>query len=165
MTEMNLTKYQSENANQNLLDLARSCRCRFLRAANLLEINNENIHALELAYSNTIDLRPLRPAWVHLCERYNTERVDFHPRLLNEFVDDVIQSWSKFVYHDLFPKLDQDDEFVRNVLRALDLIPSRSAENAAKFVYFYFDEMTLPDSPPPWDEGIEELRSKKNLLF
>ena len=61
-------------------------------------------------------------------------------------VDKRPNAWVK----DAFPTLLQDDELVRNVLRALGAIPCTDAKLAVLALTATLTNMTLPAQRPPW---------------
>ncbi|MBN2299512.1 MAG: hypothetical protein JXM72_13000 [Deltaproteobacteria bacterium] len=144
-----LKRIQEEHAVQALTSLFMHCRNRFLRSAELVEINGSAIDQLrKFGFQTRVDLSPLIPAWQYVCKRYRDERYDPQMQLFCDNGTKLEQMWGQFVYHDLVPQLLRENEFVRNVLRALGGIPCTSPDKAAGAVYQYFLEMTLPAMQP-----------------
>ena len=86
-----------------------------------------------------------------------SERYDAQVTLFEDHDIHVQKDWGTFVYWEVFPNLLDDDELVRNILRALGGLSCRSPEEAALTVRLYINEMALPTAPPPWapEEVIE----------
>lgn len=146
-----LREVQRQHAVYDLTALARSCRRRFLLSASLLEIQSAQIRKLEeFGVQSGIEIWPLLTAYSLLCDRWNTSfhtgQVSLFPTPHDE--DDII--WSRYFHHVLVPHLLLQDEFVRNILRSLRAIPSVSPADAAESVRQYIQEMTLPNTKPPW---------------
>jgi hypothetical protein len=157
MSLKNLNQIQAETRIQMLHNLAMTCQRRFLLAADLVEISGPAIKGLREFGFQSVELRPLIPAWQCLCLRYQTELDDPQMSLFQEHdrLSQLREAWGQFVYWKLIPKLVQDDSLVRNVLRSLGGLPCQSPEQAANAVYQHFLEMTLPDTRPPW--AAEEI--------
>lgn len=158
MTCDDLGRIQREGTKQALLALVMLCRRRFLRSADLVGIRGAAIERLrQFGVHDAVDLEPLVPAWRLLCDRYLSERFDPQLGLFSDPDTEAATAWERFVYQQLFAELVREDEFVRNVLRALGCLPCQSPQQAAAAVRQYLSEMTLPSAPPPWapEEGID----------
>jgi hypothetical protein len=135
-----------------LSGLVRDCIGRYLSALRLLQIGGEPAGVLEHARRNGgLDLGPLLPFWSVVCDRYRSERYDGQGDLFGDEEKARLDAWSRFVYHELFPALCREDEFVRNVLRSVGLLPSRSPRAAAEALLRYAEDMAMPEGLPLWD--------------
>ena len=152
-----------------LSSLFSMCRSRFLKSAELVGLESDAIAKLrEMGYTERVILTPLCDAWEVLCGRYVKECYDpqsslfVHPPLTELAqlcsVDEQADAWCSFVYHRLSGHLICDNEFVRNVLRAVNALPCKSSRDAATALRIYFNEMTLPDHDAPW-AAEEEVKS------
>ncbi|MBU2548012.1 MAG: hypothetical protein KKB20_06370 [Proteobacteria bacterium] len=152
MNPEELARYQQEESVPALYSFAMQCRRRFLRSADLVGMRGPVIENLrQLGVREPMELRLLIPAWRCLCERYLSERYDRQMTLFEDFYTHVQKDWECFVYHEVLPNLLLDDELVRNVLRAIGGLPSKSPEEAASMVHHYISELAFPGSPQPWD--------------
>jgi hypothetical protein len=151
--EMNgdgLAAEQSASEKQMLFDLYGKCRRRYLRAAQLMEIPRAQLGAIDtLGASEPVTLLPLQHGWKVFCERYRKEAADYQLNLLDKEAGTERQ-WGKWVYNVFFPTILQDDEFVRNVLRAVGAIPCTDAKMAATALIATLTNMTLPAQTPTW---------------
>jgi hypothetical protein len=97
--------------------------------------------------------QPLYPVWRLICERYRKERFNLQTTLFKEHEIEVQELWGQFLYWELFPHLLREDEFVRNVLRATDLIPCRMKHKSVSALIQHLEEMSLPFGPSMWDSS------------
>lgn len=152
MTNDEFEKVQQEWAVPALSSLVRGCLRRYLRAASLLQVRGDHLGKLRHASTHGgQDLSPLFRFWHAVCDRYRSDRYDPQQGLFQDHEAAVVEQWGHFIYHELFPALYQEDEGVRNVLRAVELLPSRSASGAAEALVRYAEDMALPGDTPPWD--------------
>ena len=152
MTSDEFEKVQQEWAVPALSSLVRDCQRKYLRAASHLQVRGDHLGRLRHASTHGgLDLSPLFPFWHAVCDRYRSDRYDPQQGLFQNHETTVAEQWGHFVYHELFPALYQEDEGVRNALRAVELLPSRSARGAAKALLHYAEDMALPGETPPWD--------------
>jgi hypothetical protein len=152
MTRDELAETQAAEAVQHIYALSMKCRRRFLRSADLVCMRSAPIAKLRKWGSESLKVGPLILPWQLICHRYLWERHDPQLSLLSKTpLMEAAEAWSQFVYWHLLPHLVLDDEFVRNVLRALGGIPCESPERAVTAVGSFLAEMTLPDAAPPWD--------------
>lgn len=152
MTEEELADYQLEHRDSELRELVHNCRRRFLAAASLLAIGGPVFDGLREAFHlQNLDLASLYPAWEMLSRRYRSELFDPQPGL---FLDHGVESrrrWGVFLYEELFPHLLHENEFVRNTLRTVGLVPCKSKQKASSALCQYLEEMGLPFSATSWD--------------
>ena len=148
---------QQEWARPALSSLLSNCYERFLRAADLVNLRGEVPERIRRArIEGGTNLRPLFPAWNLICERYRNERYVPQLGLFREHKDEVLEDWGQFVYWELFPALVRENEFVRNVLRAIELLPCHSPDKAAAALVLYISEMELPNRRPiSYSEDID----------
>ncbi len=152
MTREEFARAQREWTIPALSSLVRRCIDRYLGAVRLLQIRGEPAGVLEHARrEGGLDLGPLLPFWNAVCDRYRSERYDAQGELFGDEVKARLDAWSRFVYHELFPALCREDEIVRNVLRAVALLPSRARRGAAEALVRYAEDMALPEGLPIWD--------------
>lgn len=142
---------QRAMARNALFDLFMSCRRRFLDSAFLLEIQGPTIDKLvDSCVSTEINLLPLMNAYETLASRYTSEYFSPQSVLFHNLEDPEDLKWSKYFYHVLVPTLVQNNIVVRNILRALLVLPSQSAKAASEALEHEFSEMTLPKVAPLW---------------
>lgn len=105
---------------QTLPSLLARCQRRFVRAAQLLEINDSEIRRVRDA--SQVDIRPLLEMYLELCDRYVKE---VHTPQIDLFKNkDPIELWRTYFYHTILPNLVENDDVVRNVLKATEILPS-----------------------------------------
>jgi hypothetical protein len=68
--------------------------------------------------------------------------------------------WSSHFHHHLVPQLLQINDVVRNVLRAVRLLPCTDSHAATTALTQCFTELTLPQTAPMW--APEALRNNQN---
>lgn len=134
--------------------LVAQCVERFLSAMRLLEIRGEFFGRLEARRREGGDLSPLVEPWRALSQRYRDEIFDPQLSLLEDPEERLRRNWQHFVHRALLPTLLLDDEFVRNVLRALDVLPTSAGPLALAAVRSKLQNMTLPEATPPWCEEV-----------
>jgi hypothetical protein len=151
-----LAAEQSASEKHMLFDLYGMCRRRYLRAAQLMEIPRTRLGPIDtLGASEPVTLLPLQDSWKVVCQRYCKEAADHQLNLLDNEAGTERQ-WGKWVYHVFFPTILQDDEFVRNVLRAVGAIPCTDAKIAATALTAALKNMTLPAQTPPWAPEMQD---------
>ncbi len=158
LTVEGLARFQIEGRVHTLGSLAMICRARFVRSADLVCMRSPSIDGVRaFGYRDRVDVSPLLGAWNVICERYLVERYNAQLALLPDLRIDEPVGWTRFMYYELFPSLVRDDELVRNILRALGVLPCTSPESAADAVHSSLLNMVLPSDPPPWapEEDIE----------
>ncbi len=140
---------QHKQTHEVLSYLIMECRRKFLRGAELVEVRSVVIERLtHFGYKDLEDLDQLNPAWDCLCNRFMKERFDPQMLLFEDHDKAMKKSWGEFIYWEICPKLLEDDEVVRNILRASGGLPCKSKQNAGLFLYSYISEMTFPNSRP-----------------
>ena len=148
-----LERVQQEWAQPALSGLVRDCERRYLRAARLLQVRSDEISRLQRASSEGgSELSSLLPFWSALCARYRKVEFDAQASLFQEHDAEVRDHWGRFVYREMWPALCREDECVRNVLRAIGLLHSRSRAAAAAALVRFVEDMALPLEPSPVDE-------------
>jgi hypothetical protein len=85
-----------------------------------------------------------------VCDRYTDAFYSPQAKLFPNPADDEGAKWGRYFHHVLVPHLLLDDEFVRNVLRAMMAIPCKSPQLARDALVQRVSEMTLPETQPPW---------------
>lgn len=144
MTREELAVAQQEGASSALASLVARCESRFVRAADLVGVRGQVIEGLRQAsVIGGTDLTPLLPVWGTISRRYREELYDAQASLLEPHREEVPRRWWAYVHRELFPSLLRDDEFVRNVLRAIGLLPCRSRSDAIASLVLYVAEMSL----------------------
>ena len=131
------------------------CRRKFINAANLLEIRGPVINKLRDFGFDRINLWPLMGMFKVVCERYIEEFYTGQEELFERHLGGQDMKWSRYWHHVLVPNLLQDDDFVRNVLRAMMAIPCKSPKQAGDALIQIILEMTLPETKPPWSPEDE----------
>lgn len=146
-----LRRIQREAATANLYGLVMSCRGRFLDAADLLEWRSAAIDRLRAAGAvERIDLWPLYGAYEVLSMRYIEEFFSPQESLFIDPAQSQDAKWSSYFHHRLVPQLLQINDVVRNVLRAVRVLPCNDPQAAATALNQCFTELTLPQTAPLW---------------
>jgi hypothetical protein len=141
-----------------LSSLFDACRRKFLNAANLLEVRSPAIERLRsVGVETRIDLWPMLNPFMVLAERYVAAFFSPQAALFPAPGGKEDERWSRYFHQVLLPHMLQQDELVRNVLRAVRALPCNDPPGAASAVGHYFAEMTLPETSPAWvPEAISE---------
>ena len=146
-----LRRIQREAATANLYGLVVSCRGQFLEAADLLEWRSAAIERLrEAGVVESIDLWPLYGAYTVLSERYIAEFFSPQESLFFDPTEMQDAKWSSYFHHHLVPQLLRNHDVVRNVLRAVRLLPCNDPQAAATALTQCFTELNLPQTAPVW---------------
>lgn len=143
-------RVQRSGAAQNIHWLFMSCRRRFLDAARLLELNDSDFHKLISSGFDTVDLSPLMSMYGVLCDRYAEQFFTPQEDLFGSPADAQDSKWNAYFHHVLIPHLIQEDEFVRNILRAMMVIPCKNSQFSSLALLNHLSEMTLPETRPLW---------------
>lgn len=154
MNVHNFRQEQQNKAVQDLNSLFWICRYKFLKAASLLELKGPVFDKLQRSgWDAAVDMSPLINMFGVLCERYVAQLfTPYTQQVLSGLPDDDPDiKWRKYFHHVLVPHLIQDDEFVRNVLRATMTIPCKNPQLASEALVLRVSDMTLPETKPPWD--------------
>ena len=62
--------------------------------------------------------------------------------------------WSRYYYYKLIPRLLEDNEFVRNILRATEALACKNHKKARVSLLTYGEEFVLPDTRPLWGSSV-----------
>jgi hypothetical protein len=152
MTVEEFSGLQREDGRRALSCLLQDCIRRFLAAGSLVGVDGPVFQKIRDARSGGhVDLAPLYPAWEVICERYRQERFDLQASLFKDHRVESLERWGQYLHWELFPHLLRENEFVRNVLRAAELLPCRSRDQAASALSHHLKEMSLPSGRPLWD--------------
>ena len=147
-------QYQYDNRVSYLASLFGAAARHFLNAASLLEINSPVIKRLKEMEQASVDMSPLFPLYDVIVRRYNAEV--FSPQVdwiaPEETRPDV--RWSRYYYYKLIPRPLEDNEFVRNVLRATEALACKSYKKARVSLLTYCEEFVLPDTRPLWGSSV-----------
>jgi len=148
---------QQEWAVPALSSLVEKSLRRYLGAARLLELRGELVEKLQkAAFDGGCDLSPLDSLWHTVRDRFGEELYDPQLELYRDHDTVMLEKWGVFLYQKLIPALCRDDECVRNVLRAVELLPSKSRHAAARALVHFVQEMVLPDQLPSWFQWGED---------
>ena len=146
-----LREKQRAGATADLFALVMACRRKFLNAARLLELRSPAIDRLHAMGAETaVDVWPLLRPFEVLTERYIAAFFTPQDALFPNPGDGQDVRWSRYFHHVLLPHLLQNDELVRNVLRAVRALPCNDSQAAAGTLAQLFSEMTLPETAPAW---------------
>ena len=152
MTYEQFATVQRSEAGGALTSLIHSCARRFLAGAHLVGVEGPVIKQVRVSlYEGVLDLGPLHPFWEIVCRRYRNERFDPQPGLFKDHGVDTLERWGQFVYWELFPYLLRENEFVRNVLRSVGLLPCRDKQPVVSAMCQYISDTTLPNERSPWE--------------
>jgi hypothetical protein len=119
-----LIEIQHKNAAVNLHELFMSCWRRFRDAARLVELSGPGIKRLEDFGFSPVDLSPLMPMYKVLCDRYARHFFTGQEPLFPTLDGTPAVRWTRYYHFVLLPRLVNEDEFVRNVLRVMGVISS-----------------------------------------
>lgn len=156
MTPEEFARAQQEWAVPVLSTLIEKCLRRYLRAAGLLQLRDQQFEKLHKAsIDGGWDLSSLKALWQTACDRFGEEVYDPQLELSRDHDTAMLDKWGEFLYQRLLPALCREDECVRDVLRAVELLPSKSRHGAARALAHFVEEMILPGERPPWAR-IEE---------
>lgn len=139
-----------ETANSQIASFVESCRRRFINSALLLEIRSPTIEKLMDSCGERVELWPLLKSYETLMERYADLYFTSQLTLFYDPKETPDMLWYKYFHHVLVPTLLQRNDIVRNVLKALSLLPCESSKTAADALVYEFSELTLPTQIPPW---------------
>ena len=140
---------QQQTAARDISSLVMSCRRKYLLAAHLLELQSPELAALTaFGVDSGIEAGPLMQPFAVLAEmyveRFFTSQID----LLPETTQSQDEKWGSYLFGVLIPTLLNDDEAVRNILRAVGALPSEQGRHsAAAALCERFSEMSLPVGP------------------
>jgi hypothetical protein len=158
MTRDEFQNHQRQTFRHAVSSLLGDCIRRVLLAAKLLEVGGPVIDQLERSSTDGgTDLSPLLPVWDVVCARYREERLSLQQDLFSAGDEQFTKPWSEFIYWHLFPVLRRDDSFVRNMLRAVGLLPSHSNTDPVQALVAELTEMTLPTGRPAYYEYDMDL--------
>lgn len=146
----NFQQAQQSNAVQNLHTLFMSCRRKFLNSARLIELRGTAIENLQEYGHKSVNLWPLMNMYCVVCDRYTDAFFSPQANLFANPSDAQDEKWERYFHHVLVPHLLLEDEFVRNVLRAMMALPCRNPQLARDALVQHASEMTLPETRPPW---------------
>ena len=141
-----------------LTTLALASRLRFLSAAHLLEIKNEVIGSVSaLGIRSGINIRPLRRSYRTLAARYVDSFYSPQMKLFPLPGETQDEQWSRYWYHYLVPDLVENDDVVRDVLRALQVLPCKNIEAAVFEIEQYCTEFDMPEIKSYWTPTFFEF--------
>ena len=144
MNAQELIRHQREAAGTYLLALFNTCRRRYVGAMNLVQNSTASLPKLHtLGVTDSVDFVPLLPFWNTVCQRYMDELFDPQMELLSK-TEPQLKAFSEYIHWLLIPTLSEDDETVRNVLRAMQVLPCNSSETAVQSLVAYVTEMKQP---------------------
>lgn len=157
MTPEEFARAQQEWAMPVLSSLIEKCLRRYLRAANLLQLRDEQFEKLHKAIiDGGWDLSALNSLWQTVCDRFGEEVYDPQLEIFRDHDTAMLEKWGEFLHQRLLPALCREDECVRDVLRAVELLPSKSRHGAARALAHYVEDMILPGERPPWARTEED---------
>lgn len=90
-----------------------------------------------------------------VCDRYTDAFISPQANLFHDPADAQDEKWGRYFHHVLMPYLLLEDEFVRNVLRAMMAIPCQNPQLARDALVQHMAEMTLPETRP---YGLQKSR-------
>lgn len=89
-----------------------------------------------------VDLAPLWPFWLAMIDRYNREVFDPQTELFGE-PEPQVTKFSQFVHWRVWSALAEDNECVRNVLRALRVLPSHDSQRAVNALVCFIRDVPI----------------------
>ena len=140
---------QQLGINPKLSSLVNQSRRKFLNAANLLQVHSPVITQMA-AKTEGIQLWPLSPFYQGLCERYIESFFTPQLDLIDPIKEGADQKWEQYFSWVLAPYLLKQNDLVRNILKAVGLLPCNNPTRASESLAFYADEMTLPGVESAW---------------
>jgi hypothetical protein len=136
-----IQELQRDSREGILVTLVMGCRERYLRAAALLELANDDVKRVRDLYQRRFPVEWLLDPYQVLCERYRQQRYSVQMVLGEAFVETMRRHWNEFVYWWLLPKLLEDDAFVRDTLRCVEAISSVDPAEASINLKSHLREM------------------------
>jgi hypothetical protein len=137
-----LRRHQVDSAAAYLFPLIDRCRLRVLNAVHLIGADPAQWPGLTRAADASVDFGPLWPFWLAVIDRYNREVFDPQTELFGE-PEPQLTRFSQFVHWRVWPALAKDNECVRNVLRALRLLPSHDSQRAMDALVYFIGELPI----------------------
>jgi hypothetical protein len=128
-----------------LTALIQQCRTRFLRAAQLLEHDQD----IPLIYGRPnpdekFDLEPIMPVYEILGIRFRKELYTGQIDMLEDVNDHEMHDWTRYAYHRLLPALVDVDSFARNLMQAIGMHPCKTPHLSEDALVTFAAEMELP---------------------
>jgi hypothetical protein len=156
LNRQELRRHQVDSAAAYLFPLFDRCRLHFLNAVNLIGADPAQWPGLRQPADAKVDLGPLWPFWLAVIDRYNREVFDPQTELFGEREPQVTR-FSQFVHWRVWPAVTGDNECVRNVLRALRVLPSHDSQRAVDALVCFIRELPIGMRLAA-DPGHEEIR-------
>jgi hypothetical protein len=138
-----------ESSAHALTEVVLACRQRFLEAAALLEWRSATLDHLRSLGIRPINVWSLMPAYQLLGDRY-IDALYSPQRSLLPGLDLPDEQWGRYFHHHVKPLFLENDEVVRNFLRAVGGLPASDPQAAAESIIQFVGEMTLPQTSPIW---------------
>jgi hypothetical protein len=145
-----LVEIQNKNAAINLHELFMSCWRRFRDAARLVELSGPGTRQLEDFGYSPVNLSPLMPMYKILCNRYATLSFTGQEPIFPTLADTPDVQWTRYYHFALVPRLVENDELVRNVLRVMTVISCKDIDQVSETLAKQAMEMVLPTEVPTW---------------
>ncbi len=140
-----------EHAVRSVELLALESQVKFINAANLMEWRSPILAKVRaLTCKDAAELWPLHSVFELICERYIATFYSPQRELITKVGDEPDELWWQYFVHVLVPCLMSNDDVVRNVLRAVNALPCRDPQEAARALEHHVWEMTLPGAQPAW---------------
>lgn len=148
-----LQQAQNDGLVPGLSSLVMACRRRYLDAARLLEVDENNLSRVRELALQPVDLSLLAVAYREICKRYRDELHSPQGELWEpSHQDRIMKAWNEFYYCRFVPTVLWEDEFVRNVLRCVGALSANDQHGPATSLQLYITEMYLPHDRPLADE-------------
>lgn len=160
-----LVHHQQHSFESYMAALVRTCIRRFRDAAYLVEANLDQWPKLEAANSGGIYVYYLIPFWERVCERYNRDVYDPQLKLslpgreIYHFaVEHVTEEaiFSQFVHWRLWPIIASENSLCRDVLRAVEALPTKNIQRAVSHLTDYVDDMAFTSEIYRPEQGYVE---------
>ena len=129
MTIARLQLHQNHSWAAYLGALVDRCARKYKSAASLVGLDLSNYPKLYDYTAHRIDLRPLHEIWPLICVKYNRDIYDAQGELFmgNPAPENL---FANYIHWRLWPALTEENEFVCNVLRTIDLLPCDNLKEA-----------------------------------
>jgi len=135
--------HQKESWAAYLGTLVDICARKYLAAADLVNLDLFDHPKLYDYKNQRINLFPIQNIWEPVCIKYNR----YHSGEQGDIfigMDAPEILFSNYIHWKLWPALTEDNEFVRNILRAVDILISTDPSGAAEALKIMIENHRMP---------------------
>lgn len=154
---------QRASAGRNLGRLISDCIYRYLNASELLQLDEPIFQEMRSFLGSGFSTLPLDPLYRVICERYNNEVYCSQMEMWVKPELDALTRWSQYYHGQCVPRFVSQDDWARNILCVMRLIPCLSPDQALESLIYKASDMTMPNQSPPWiSDGAPEFFYKND---